>query len=213
MLMARNLCMVILLLTLLASPFMQSEADATVYGGIDFANGSLSFAGSVVSYIPGPGVTPKYNDPTKALGTPNNTVVELGLGGTLVVKFLDSWLTASGDDTKDLWIFEYAGHVEPTDVFISIDQQDWVSVGRAAGGSYGIDIDSFAGVVSGQTYSYVKMIDSNVRITPDGADIDAVGAFRSAASLNKSTPVAPEPVSTILFIVGGATLGLRRFFK
>lgn len=33
------------------------------------------------------------------------------------------------------------------------------------------------------------------------------------AEVNYSTPVAPEPVSSVLFIVGGATLGFKRFRK
>ena len=39
------------------------------------------------------------------------------------------------------------------------------------------------------------------------------GAYQSDTTLDYAMAVAPEPISSTLFIVGGATLGFRRFWK
>lgn len=199
--------MIMVLAVLLTLSFaMLPHANAVLYGGIDFPMGSVSFADSVISYIPGLGVVSPYDDPKRALGIPDDTVLALGLGGTLVLKFDDNSLTTSGDSTSDLYIFEY-GSLEPTYVAISTDGQNWIDLGESAGGTSGIDIDSKAGVTLGERYSYIRLIDKNIRTLPaDGADIDAVGAYSSAPPV-----VVPEPVSSALFIIGGATLGVRQF--
>lgn len=110
------------------------------------------------------------------------------MGGEVVVKFTDNALTTSGDSELDLWIFEVGADIEPTDVFISQDGNAWISVGSTEGGARGINIDAFTqnGVVLGEKYSYVKLIDllpSQSTSPWEGADIDAVGAISSTQAV------------------------------
>lgn len=164
---------------------------AEEFRGVEFPQGSVSFADAVVSYAPGSGVSAPYNNPERALGIPDyiseeeDRYVSLEDEGVLILRFTDNSLTTSGDDANDLWVFEIGGSIEPTSVAISTNGMDWIDVGDTGGAISGIDIDAFigAGVVAGEKYSFVKLIDllphqSNTPWT--GADIDAVGAISSA---------------------------------
>lgn len=203
----------------------QVQTLALSFQGVEFPGGIASFADAVVRYVPGPSsggadaVAAPFNDPTAALGAPDYPLGkhELGFvslgepGGELVVRFLDNSLVASGDSSVDLWIFE-AGSVplgsvsEPTDVFISTDGEDWISVGTALGSTSGIDIDAWAGVLPGRRYAYVRIVEIDPPGARDtgypfaGADIDAVGAVSSA------TPVPDGGISFTLLAMLGALL-------
>jgi len=194
---------------------------------VEFPGGIASFADAVVRYVPGGGasaVGDKFNDPTAALGAPDYPLGEQELGfvslgepgGELVVRFLDNSLVASGDSAADLWIFEAgsASHwsvAEPTDVYISADGEDWISVGTALGSTSGIDIDAWAGVQLGRRYGYVRIVEIDPAGARDtgspfaGADIDAVGAVSSGTPV----PDAGIPfgllaaLGTLLLAVGG----------
>ncbi|EGV27554.1 hypothetical protein ThidrDRAFT_4635 [Thiorhodococcus drewsii AZ1] len=167
-------------------------------GGVEFPGGASSFADEVIEYSPTAGVAYPYNIPETALGPPDYTfghegdgTVSLGNAGVIILKFTDNSLTTSGDVSADLWIFEEGPAIEPTEVYIKTDLGNWISVGDTSGGTYGIDIDQFigVGVVEGESYTYVKLVD----LLPDqggspnyaGADIDAVGAISSIQSTNK----------------------------
>jgi len=164
-------------------------AEAEEYGGVEFPDGAISFADVVISYNPTTNVKSPHNDPTEALGIPNVGVdgeayVSLGDEGVLVLQFTDNSLTASGDDSNDLWVFEIGSAIEPTSVAISINGNDWINVGKTSGSTSGIDIDAYvdSGVVSGEKYSFVKITDllPNQSGSPyEGADIDAVGVISS----------------------------------
>ncbi|MEX2453643.1 MAG: hypothetical protein WD470_03010 [Rhodospirillaceae bacterium] len=189
-------------------------ALAVPFGGVEFPDGAVSFADQVVSYTPGPGALAPHNDPDAALGVPDSggagTYVSLGWGGELVLRFTDNSLTTSGDSTLDLWIFEIGGAVEPTDVYISVDGSDWVSVGFVGGATAGVDIDAFigSGVTLGEQYSYVRLVDRDLRLSGSpyaGADIDAVGAISSAAAV-----ALPVPGAVALFGLGVAGLAFLR---
>jgi hypothetical protein len=200
---SKNLRMFFLIISFVGMVvFIRPNAYATVYGGIDFPQGAVSFADSVFNYQPGPGTSVLNSDPSRALGVPDGNVTELGQGGTLILQFSDNSLTTSGSSLIDLWVFEL-GSLEPQYVSISTNGQNWINVGATDGGTSGVDIDSYIGngIVSGEKYSYVKLVDKNG--LGSGADIDAVGAF------NPSTPVAPEPVSSVLFVTGGVMMGVR----
>ena len=171
-------------------------AYAETYGGIEFSDGSVSFADEVITYNPGPDVVPPNNDPTQAIGIPdwssdNDAGVSLGDEGILVLRFTDNSLTTSGDDSNDLWIFEVGDKIEPTAISISTDGINWIEVGNTTGATSGIDIDQYIGfgVILGQHYSYVKITDLLPRQSGSpyaGADIDALGAISSDSSCDDS---------------------------
>lgn len=167
---------------------------AEEYGGVQFPQGAVSFADSVVSYAPGQGVAPPYNNPESALGAPDSFTVDnfvsLGEYGVLILRFTDNALTTGGDSGYDLWIFEVGADVEPVSVAISSNGTEWVDVGTTTGSSSGIDIDAYigSGVVAGKKYFYVKLTDiygtPSLSGTTSGADIDAVGAISSAPAIS-----------------------------
>lgn len=201
---------------------MAGTAKADIIGGIEFLDGEAAFADAWIYYMPGPGAVGDYVDPSLALGIPDydgaavgHNHTSLGNGGELILQFIDNSLTTSGNAENDLWIFEVGPAVEPTSIFVSTDNSNWVPVGATGGSTRGIDIDAYigAGVVLGERYSFVKLIDDNRRLSDypfAGADIDAIGAISSAPAV--VNPV-PEPGTLALFASGGLLLGLVRLRK
>jgi hypothetical protein len=197
---------IILSLTLLSV----QNAGAALIGGIEFPDGALSFADEVVSYSPGSDVgsnsTRNWANPEAALGVPDDdgvkaeSVVSLGDGGVLILRFTDNSLTTSGDSIADLHIFEVGAVVERMNIAISTNNADWIDLGFWSGQPASIDIDSISGVVDGELYSYIRLTDdSSLNQTgfPFGeADIDAIGAISSGAA------VVPVPVAAWLFSSG-----------
>lgn len=178
-------------------------AHAEEFGDVEFPQGEKSFADAVVGFTPGTyGVDNPYSNTSKSLGVPDfqggnatipDTAVSLGNGGTLVLQFNDNSLTTSGDNDFDLWIFEVGSLVEKMSVYISKEGTNWIDVGIIEGATSGVDIDAHIGngVVLGEKYSYVKLIDDkddNVQTDASaGADIDAVGAISSAPPVATTT--------------------------
>jgi len=191
---------------------MVVTANAVLIGGVEFPDGSISFADSVYSYSPGTnvGTNSAWDNPEAALGIPdysgaNNTAVSLGVYGVLTLQFTDNSLTTSGDDVFDLWIFEVGGATEWMNVAISTDASNWIDLGNVLGQPTGIDIDGISGVTIGAQYSYVRISDilPNQSGNPYGeADIDAVGAISSAP------PVKPVPEPSTILLMGIGLLGL-----
>ncbi len=183
-------------------------ANAEIYGGVEFPNGYASFADEVISYNPTAAVVGGgHDDPSKALGSPDYTTgqnyVSLGIAGDLTLKFSDNYLTASGDNSYDLCIFEVGEDQEPFSVAISTDGVNWIDVGIASGGISKIDIDAYTDVVSGEKYSYVKLKDSLLTGDYDSpyacADIDAVGAISSVSTV---------PIPGAVWLLGTGLAGL-----
>ena len=164
------------------------QGEPVTFDGVEFPHGEISFADRVVSFRAAEGVEAPYDKPDVALGVPDYVsdaeggYVALGNAedtcqAELVLEFRDNALVDIPGD--DLWIFEIGSAVEATDVYISADGRDWISLGRVEGATRGIDIADQTG--PGETFNFVKLCDY-----PDGTgsyapwggpDIDAVGAI------------------------------------
>ena len=166
----------------------------TIIKGVPFPQGPISFADKVIEYKPGKGVESPHNDSSVAIGLPGNTgkfcsaevcnEVSLGVHGAIITQFIDNYLTTSGDDSLDLWIFETGSAVEATKVDVSVNGIDWIDVGKVVGATSGVDIDSFKdnGIIEDVKYRYVRLTDLKGESSHpyQGADIDAVGAISAA---------------------------------
>ena len=122
----RKACLVAAALLVFVSA-ERTEAVPITIDGITFPDGVASFADAVVSYTPGVDVGPPYINPNNALGVPDyvdpNGATSLGEGGTLILQFVDNFLTTSGDATPDLHVFEIGGATESFNLSISAISQ------------------------------------------------------------------------------------------
>lgn len=195
-------------------------AQAAVIGGVEFPQGELSFADSVVSYTVGSGgVTAANALPANALGLPDYvsggactglpeecSFVSLGSGGELILRFIDNVLTGSGNADPDLWIFEVGPDVESTYVSVSSNGVEWHGVGLIQGSTRSVDLDAF-GFGPGSHFAFVRLVDNEGQGGSSGAsvgaDIDAVGAISTLA-------VVPLPAAVWLFAGALATLAAFR---
>jgi outer membrane protein OmpA-like peptidoglycan-associated protein len=173
-------------------------------GRIFFPFGGISFADELVSFKKGnPFQAEEYSNPLKALNIPDNdgsgdkNSTGLGHGGELIVKFEDN--TLYDIDGYDLYVFEIGSALEPVDVYISKNGEEWVSVGKTGGGLSKIDISEY--VNKTDVFKYVKIVDVKDDASGEwpGAEIDAVGAIGSSMNFQLN--------SSILFKSGESTIG------
>src|SRR5690625_4274998 len=159
--------------------------------------GNMSFADSVVSYVPGiPAPLPIYADPNRALGEPDydyykdDSYVSLGCRGQLTLQFINNgFIDIEGDD---LYFFEIGPSVESFSVEISTDGKDWIYIGTALGSTCSIDIGKAQRVrTENNVYHYVRLTDLGdfCRGPTPGADIDAVGVIGGVLKFNLSASV------------------------
>ncbi len=208
----------LLFIALLAFSF---NASAVLIGGVEFPQGTASFADAVSEYDPGsPQPTTPNQGTSNAIGAPDFagggscadqascTYLSLGNGGSAVFQFIDNLLTGSGDSELDLWIFEVGPDVEDTFVEVSEDGLSWTLVGKVFGATNGVDIDAF-GFTPASVLSYVRLTDDpNEGLTTGdsvGADIDAVGAITTRIV----PPPVPTPEPSILMLFAAGLLGFR----
>jgi len=131
----------------------------------------------------------------QAPSTTNCKFTSLGEAGSLTLRFTDNVLTGSspsgsltgvGDGFNDLYVVE-VGVSESTSVEISMDGSTWFNVGNIGGGggsvgvfNYGFDIDKL-GFGFTDSFTYVRVTDLLIDpgTSPQGADIDAIGAIQT----------------------------------
>lgn len=171
-------------------------------GEVYFPLGDISFADEVISFKAGVPASVDGYGPKEALGIPDyvgnyeKKYSTLGYGGELIVKFNDN--TLANIDGPDLYIFEIGPKIEPVDVYISKQGENWIFIGRTDGGFSELDIASF--VQPSDVFRYVKLIDAKQLKSGNwpGADIDAIGAIGSSFNFKLN--------SSLLFDSGKAIL-------
>lgn len=157
-------------------------------GEVYFPMGDRSFADEVVSFTAGePDGGDASSSPEAVLGVPDwddgggEEALTLGCMGDLVVSMSDNSLIDIPG--PDLYVFEIGPDTEATALAISEDGENWVRVGRIAGGKAAVDIAPY--VDAGTAYRYVRLLDLKQACdsrTP-GADVDAIGAIGSATKI------------------------------
>jgi OOP family OmpA-OmpF porin len=144
--------------------------------------GRLAFAGRVVeSRMGNPAAVSSAQNPAETLGEPNfsdardSGYTTLGCGGSIVLEFTQVRLVDV--DGPDLYIFEVGADVEPTQLEISKDGQQWITIGRISGGKTSVDIRPY--VQPGDQFRYIRLTDLKSACGGNwpGADIDAVAAI------------------------------------
>lgn len=216
-----------LLFTLALLPalvLLTGPATAELIGGVEFPGGAASFADAVISFDPvivaGQPTAPHLVS-DNALDVPDYdginscgvdcSFVSLGDGSSITLQFQDNYLTGSGDDGDDLWIFEVGPDIEDTFVEISPDGATWHPVGKVFGSTAGIDIDAY-GFGPGDEFSFIRLTDDTNEGgqygNTVGADIDAVGAISSQpdCSILSVTPDFPWSVGDPITILGAGFL-------
>jgi OOP family OmpA-OmpF porin len=163
-------------------------------GFVYFPAGDISFADEVVSFVKGnPSAGDNDSQPEETLGIPDydpateDHYTTLGCGGVLTLRFTDNVLVDI--EGPDLYVFEIGPAIEPTDLAISKDGQEWINIGRISGGRADVDISPF--VDPGERFYFVRLTDlkTDCRGAWPGADIDAVGAIGSAVRISLESSV------------------------
>ncbi len=163
-------------------------------GYVYFPSGDISFADEVVSFEKGnPSAGDNDSQPEETLGIPDydrttaDNYTTLGCGGVMTLRFIDNVLVDI--EGPDLYVFEIGPAIEPTNLAISKDGQEWIEIGKISGGRADIDISPF--VKPGDTFHYVRLTDLKTDCGGawPGADIDAVGAIGSAIQISLKSSV------------------------
>lgn len=163
-------------------------------GYVYFPLGDISFAIKVVSFEKGdPSAADKDSQPEETLWIPDydaskeDNYTTLGCGGVLTLQFIDNVLVDI--EGPDLYVFEIGPAIEPTNLAISKDGQEWIEIGKISGGRADIDISQF--VESGDTFNFIQLTDLRTDCGGawPGADIDAIGAIGSALRISLKSSV------------------------
>ena len=155
---------------------------------VRFDLGAVAFADRVESFRTTADLDEAYVDPWQAVGPPDyetgcrdgdECYVTLTPGGVVVYEFTNN--TLYDGPGNDIAVFEIGPDAEATTVEISVDGQDYISVGRVEGSSAALDIAGRG--PDGARYRFVRLTDDPDQggrggATP-GADIDAVGAIHA----------------------------------
>lgn len=178
-----------------------TSSRSTCVRGVCCPQGGSCFADRVQSFVPGPSASSHQRVPENALGVPGQDAISLTDQGVLVLEFVDNTLSASGDDRKDLHVFEIGPWVEPMTIDISADGLSWVNLGTLKGQPTSIDIDAVEGVELGERYRFVRITD------PTGGDRGGVhsGADIAGVAALSGVPAKAPLHAPMFFLFLGLT--------
>ncbi len=129
--------------------FFGDEVGMTYFGtratAVYLPLGKLSFADQVVHFYHPENLKTAFNttgEPDAYRSGPNQltNVHSLGAKGTLTIKFKDNAILDING--PDIYVFEI-GEIEPTNLEISKNGQEWISVGKIDGGTAFVDIKDY----------------------------------------------------------------------
>lgn len=158
--------------------------------------GKLSFADKVIEHRLG---NPSGKFASGSIGEPNvaglllnakipdEVICNIGTKGVLIVQFTDNVLV--NVNGPDLYVFEI-GKIEPTQLEISKDGENWIDIGKIEGGTAYVDIHNF--VKPNDSFSYVRLTDIETYSTVPGADVDAIATIGGALRLSLDSEVLFE---------------------
>ncbi|MEM7428674.1 MAG: OmpA family protein [Pseudomonadota bacterium] len=161
---------------------------------VSFPLGKASFADRVVATDFGTKRPLKTErNPAAALGEPDfrkaadGRAYTLGCRGSITLEFTDNAVVDGPG--QDLYVFEVGPDVEPTEVALSNDGENWTDIGLIAGGKASLDLAERG--LKGRHFRFVRLTDTGrfCRNRWPGADIDAVGAISSAVRLRLESNV------------------------
>ena len=179
----------ILIVSLKTSAQEQGKSYNDGHGGKVFLPlGDLSFADEVIRFTKGdPAALELSSNPSAAISLPDfdgadKGFVSLGCGGMLILKFTNNALI--NIEGPDLYIFEMGKYIESTELSISKNGINWISIGEIKGAKAEVDIGEFT--KPDDVFNYVQLIDlkSGCHGLWPGADIDAVAAIGSAQRIS-----------------------------
>lgn len=203
----RNTGLLFITVLFTASLIAQTNSQAIYkdgHGGFVYTpNGKISFADVLVIFTEGePKAAVNGGKPEIVLGEADYNIetrrgfLSLGCGGVLTVRFTDNALIDI--EGPDLYIFEVGSEIEATQLEISKDGVNWITVGEISGGRSEVDIKEF--VQPEDVFYYVRLTDlkGGCKGNWPGADIDAIAAIGSVMQVTLN--------SSFLFDVGSYTL-------
>ncbi|MBL0329131.1 MAG: OmpA family protein [Bacteroidetes bacterium] len=177
----------------MSSQTIGKEYPAGNGGKIFLPQGDISFADEVVDFKRGePDAVTEACDSMLSIGIADfagvaSNFTSLGCGGTLTLRFTDNALI--NIEGPDLYVFEVGKYIETTQLYVSKDAKNWISVGAISGGVSLVDIGD--SVKQFDVFHYVKLEDlkTDCKGSWPGADIDAVAAIGSGPQITLSSAV------------------------
>ena len=151
---------------------------AQVYAGYpDIPTEGIAMGTSIVSYSLGAGAASPNNNPSSAIGAPNDSATSLGRGGNIVISMEPMELQGDGTTAPDFYVYEYVDY-NSWDTYVSSDNENWIklesvsSSKNSTGTVKGYNVDE----INNGKFPYIKIVDtSNESGTSSaGADIDGV---------------------------------------
>ena len=212
-----------------------SSVHATINSGIDFPQGTASFADSAVLSVGSPSPLADYIEPLNSTGVPDvNTTnglacftapstanclfTSLGTLGSLTLRFTNNVLTGSsaatgtpgaGDAFNDLYVFE-VGVAEVSTIDISKNGATWFNVGSIGGTGSSLGVFSYGFDIDKLGFGYTDEF-TYVRIVDSLSDGETSPSGADIDAVGAIQTVVPIPATAWLLGTGLAGLVGRRW--